>query len=115
VRAWIDRVEDLSGLEPRDADWIDRADAASALAPLLMEIGRVYAPFLLANARAAMAGAAQVEAEIDGRAWTQPTFPYQAKCLGWIREAYAGLAAADRASVDAILAGTGCGALVEGA
>jgi hypothetical protein len=115
VRAWIDRVEDLSGLEPQDGDWIGRAEATATLAPLLVEIGRVYAPFLLANARAAMAGSAQVDAEIDGRAWTQPTFPYQAKCLVWIRDAYAALAAADRAAVDAILADTGCAALLQGA
>ncbi|MFZ4602624.1 MAG: glutathione S-transferase N-terminal domain-containing protein [Caulobacterales bacterium] len=115
VRAWIDRVEDLCGLEPQDGDWIGRAEATATLAPLLVEIGRVYAPFLLANARAAMAGAAQVDAEIDGRAWTQPTFPYQAKCLAWIRDAYAALAAADRAAVDVILADTGCAALLQGA
>lgn len=112
VRAWVDRVEDLSGLDPQPADWISRADARTHLAPLLSEIGRVYAPFLRANAAAAQAGQDRWEAEIDGAPWTQPTFPYQAKCLVWLRGAYAALTDADRAAVDAILAGTGCEAIL---
>ncbi|HEX8902548.1 glutathione S-transferase N-terminal domain-containing protein [Vitreimonas sp.] len=91
VRAWIDRMEDLSGLEPQDEDWMTPDAALDVCAPLLAEIGRVYAPFLLANAAAVQAGDAEFSTEIDGRAWTQPTFPYQAKCLQWLREGYAAL------------------------
>lgn len=107
VRAWLDRVEDLSGLDPADGDWMRRDEAAEACRPLLQEIGRVYAPFLLANAAAVQSGAESVEAVIDGRPWTQPPFPYQAKCLGWIREGHGALSPADRAIVDRMLAGTG--------
>lgn len=114
VRGWIDRVEDLSGLGPQDDDWISREIARSSLKPLLAEIGRVYAPFLLANARAVMSGAETFETEIDGRAWTQPTFPYQAKCLKWIRDEFAALGAADQADAREILAGTGCETLIAG-
>lgn len=49
-----------------------------------------------------------VECVIDGRDWTQPPFPYQRKCLGWLRESRARLAAADRRRVDDLLSGTGC-------
>jgi hypothetical protein len=108
VRAWLDRVEDLSGLEPEADRWSSREAATAACRPLLSEIGRVYAPFLLANADAAARGADTVEAEIDGRPWRQPTFPYQAKCLTWLREGYAALSATDRSAIDAMLAGTGC-------
>jgi hypothetical protein len=38
----------------------------------------------------------------------QKPFPYQAKCLAWLREGYAALASGDRAAVDAVLSGTGC-------
>jgi hypothetical protein len=79
-----------------------------------VEIGRVYAPFLLANAKAVMAGAEKFETEIDGRAWTQPTFPYQAKCLKWIRDEFAALSQADQADVRGMLAGTGCETLLAG-
>ncbi len=97
VRAWIDRMEDLSGLEPSVTDWMSRDAALQACAPLLAEIGRVYAPFLIANAAAIQAGEANFETTIDGAAWSQPTFPYQAKCLHWLRETLEALAPADRA------------------
>jgi glutathione S-transferase len=108
VYAWVERLEDLSGLEPGKADWISRDEVSETLRALLGEVGRVYAPFLLGNAAAIEAGAEQVETTIDGRPWVQKPFPYQAKCLRWLREAYAGLAADDHAAVDALLEGTGC-------
>lgn len=114
VRGWIDRVEDLSGLTPEDADWISRDIARSSLELLLTEIGRVYAPFLLANAKAVMAGAERFETEIDGRAWKQPTFPYQAKCLKWIRDEFSALNPADQEDVRGMFAGTGCETLIAG-
>jgi hypothetical protein len=40
-------------------------------------------------------------------AWTQQTFPYQAKCLRWTNEHHLALSEADRASIDALLKGTG--------
>ncbi len=107
MRAWTDRMEDLTGLEPDDSDWIAR-DQFEALRPLLAEIGRVYVPFLFANAAAVQAGEKTFETEIDGRKWSQPTFPYQAKCLQWLKEGYAALAADDRSAVNPVLAGTGC-------
>ena len=111
VVAWVDAVDDLSGLEPGDDQWLRRDAVPDTLRALLGEIGRVYAPFLLANAAAIAAGAAQVACTIDGRPWTQAPFPYQAKCLVWLREARAALGADDRRAADALLAGTGCEAL----
>ena len=66
---------------------------------------------MLANARRLRAGAETFETEIDGKPWKQQTFPYQAKCLQWIRNAYRDLDEAGRRSVDTILAPTGCMAL----
>jgi len=114
VRGWLDRVEDLSGLAPAEGDWISREAARASMKPLLAEIGRVYAPFLLANAKAVMAGAQSFDTEIDGRAWTQPTFPYQAKCLKWIRDEFSALGPADQSEVRGLFAGTGCDALIAG-
>jgi glutathione S-transferase len=111
VYAWIEAVEDLSGVEPSDGDWLARDAVPETLRALLAEAGRVYAPFLLGNAAALEAGNAQVECEIDGRKWVQKPFPYQGKCLGWLREQYAALAGPDRKDVDALLAGSGCEAL----
>ena len=108
VRAWVDTTDDLSGLKPNEDDWITPTQSADLLRPLLSEIGRVYAPFLIANAAAHSSGDKTFATEIDGRPWTQTTFPYQAKCLKWIGEAYAALSSADRSKVDDILNGTGC-------
>ncbi len=114
VRGWLDRVEDLSGLAPVDAEWASRDALRASIRPLLTEIGRVYAPFLLANAKAVMSGASSFDATIDGRPWTQPTFPYQAKCLKWIRDEFSALSASDRAEIAALCAGTSCDALLAG-
>ncbi|MDX1649284.1 MAG: glutathione S-transferase [Myxococcota bacterium] len=111
VVAWVDVVEDLSGLEPREEDWIDADPVPETLRPLLEEAGRVYAPFLLANARALQEGAERVACTLDGRPWVQRPFPYQGKCLAWLREDHAALDARARRTVDAALAGTGCEAL----
>jgi hypothetical protein len=78
---------------------------------LLREIGRVYAPFLLGNAAAVEKGDERVECEIDGQPWVQDPFPYQAKCLRWLRAQYAALPESARKTVDRALAGTGCEAL----
>jgi glutathione S-transferase len=110
--AWVDRVEDLCGLEPQDSDWARLEDIPASLRGLLSEIGRVYAPALLANASAVEAGEKTWETQIDGAPWTQQSFPYQAKCLRWIREQYQALSTADRARVDVVLAGTGCDTLL---
>jgi glutathione S-transferase len=113
LRAWIDRVDDLSGLDPAEEDW-DRLETASArLKPLLKEIGRVYVPILQANADALARGEPDFTTQIDGREWTQPVFPYQAKCLGWIREAFDTLPEDAKAEAAAVLKGTGCEGLVD--
>jgi glutathione S-transferase len=108
VVAWVDVVDDLSGLEPSDADWMARDRVPDTLRALLAEIGRVYVPFLLANAAALARGAARVECVVDGRPWVQRPFPYQGKCLQALRDAHAALAPADRRAVDALFDATGC-------
>ena len=106
VYAWCSIVEDLSGLEPEPEDWFGREEAALALRPLLEEIGRVYVPVLLANADALARGEKTFETIVDGKPWRQQTFPYQARCLQWLRQAHARLDGEDRGFVDGLLAAT---------
>jgi glutathione S-transferase len=114
VVSWVSWMDDLSWLEVDDTGWISRDAIGATLRALFVEIGRVYAPFLIANARALAASAAQVECEIDGQRWTQNPFPYQGKCLKRLREGRESLSAADRRFVDGVLEGTGCEVLFGG-
>jgi len=108
VYAWVDVVDDLSGLEAVDDQWLDPKAIPQSLSDLFTEVGRVYVPAMLANEQAIAAGSEMVECEIDNRPWVQKPFPYQAKCLGWVRTQYAALDDDARAIVNGVLDGTGC-------
>ena len=112
VYAWVTLVEDLSGLAPTDDQWIRREAIPSTLISVLAEAGRTHVPLLLANARALRAKAQRVETEIEGQPWAQNPFPYQAKCLAWLREEFAALSATDQDAVTRILKQAGCSAVV---
>ena len=86
---------------------------ADHLGELLSEIGRVYAPFLLANAHAIMNGQAEFRTKIDDQLWVQAVFPYQLKCLEVLRRARLKLAPQVRQTLDDLLKGTGCEPLFE--
>ncbi len=113
VYAWTDVIDDLSGQDCHEDGWMRISDVREVLGPLLEEIGRVYAPALIANAKALQSGDKQMEATIDGKRWEQPSFPYQGRCLAWIREEYHKLSGDDRPQVDDIIEGTGCEVLLQ--
>ncbi|MGV0036550.1 MAG: glutathione S-transferase family protein [Candidatus Azotimanducaceae bacterium WSBS_2022_MAG_OTU7] len=112
VHAWVSKMEDLCGVEPADNDFITALGFPATLKALLKELGRTYVPVMLANAAAIDQGLDQVQTEVEGKPWTQEPFPYQAKCLQWLRIEYARLDEEDRARVNEILMGTGCEPLV---
>ena len=115
---WVQRMDDLSWLPVDDEDGWDSLDNLDpATTDLLAEIGSTYAPFMVANARALMAGADEVVCEIGPpggplKEYRQGPFKYQGKCLQWLREAYTALTDNDRARVDTVLNSTGCEQLV---
>jgi len=111
VFAWVDVMDDLSGLEVDASGWLDRSALREVLQPLLSELGRTYVPVMLANARALNAGEEQVETTVEGARWVQQAFPYQGRCVAALRTEYARLDEQDRKAVDEIFAGTGCAAL----
>ena len=112
VYAWVESLEDLSGYGVSERDWLDVDNAPETLVDLLGEVGRIYLPYLVGNARAVAEGADRVRMTLDGRPWEQDPFPYHVKCLRWLREATARLVDRDRARLAAVLAGTGCEVLV---
>ena len=105
---WVDRVDDLSWLEVGDDDWLPFEELGSPVSDLLHEIGATYAPFMIANAKALMAGDEEVNCEIRGQVYRQVPFAYQGKCLQWLRQEYQSLSDDDRRRIDGLLDGTGC-------
>ncbi len=112
VYSWVSLTEDLSGLEPEPRHWLPTADAPSTLWALLREMGRTYVPVMLANAAAWRASESTVNCMVEDKTWRQTTFPYQTHCVDRIRAEYEALDSKVRSKIDALLAGTGCEALV---
>ena len=47
--AWINGLEDLSGINPEKSPWVNLEELPESMKSLLKEIGHVYAPALLEN------------------------------------------------------------------
>ena len=106
---WAYQIDDLSSLEIDDTQsWFNRDSLPDSLSKLLHEIGRTYAPFLLANERSLLEGETELSCLIHGHEYKQSPFPYQLKCLNWIREAFETLQQEEQKAVLQILEGTGC-------
>ena len=108
IVAWVGIMEDLSGLEVSNKDWINSEILSVSLKNIFCELGRVYVPVLLANFEALNNNKEEVKIEIDGRLWTQKRFLYQGKCLNWIKEQYSILNHSDKEYINSFLDKTGC-------
>ena len=106
--SWQDVMADLSGHDVDNSNWTPLEESPTSLKEIMKEFGRMYVPALLANANAIMQGEETWETEIDGSVWKQKAFPYQAKCLKWIKEEFAALNENDQSRVKTFLDGTGC-------
>ena len=112
--SWIDQMEDLSGLNVHEEDWITFDQAEKNLSNVFEEIGKVYMPALLANSNAINQNEKTWTANIDGAEWNQKSFPYQAKCLQWINNEFEVLGNDDQKDILNFLRNTGCSDLILG-
>jgi len=112
--SWIDQMEDLSGLNVQEDDWITFEQAERNLSNIFEEIGKVYMPALLANSNAINQNEKTWTANIDGAEWNQKSFPYQAKCLQWINDEFEVLSHDDQKDILNFLKNTGCSDLILG-
>ena len=110
LRAWLDRVEDLSG--HIGSGWIKREIVTTHMGELLGEIGKTYAPFLIANSQAFAEGKTELETTIDDQQWIQPVFPYQVKCLQSLQLEKQKMTKDGQEALEEVLAGTGCEVLL---
>jgi hypothetical protein len=109
-------MEDLSGHV--GSGWIKRKMVTTHVGELLNEIGRTYAPFLIANAQAFSEGKTELETTIDDQQWIQPVFPYQVKCLQSLQLEKQKMTKDGQEALKEVLTGTGCeillGAVIKG-
>jgi hypothetical protein len=103
VMAWVQRM-----LAPKAEGPFEPWSAlAAGLTPLLTEeVGRLFLPWSAANAAAIAKGDKTFTVTLAGAEWTQEPQKYHARSLQEIRRKYA--AARGAASLDDILAKTGC-------
>ena len=126
VVAWIHTMEDLSGWQDtssssfssadhHDLSWIATSHPLPpSLHALLTEIGRLYIPFMQANAQASVQHAKRVVTTLDGVPWDSPTFPYQFKCWRGLHQQFAALPPPAQERVSAWLAPSACRVLTTG-
>ena len=108
IVAWVGVMEDLSGLEVSNSDWVNSNNLTESFRNIFYEIGSTYVPVLKENFEAVYQNKEEVKIEINGKLWTQKPFSYQAKCLNWIKEEYEALENKDKNFIDDFLNGTGC-------
>ena len=83
------------------------ASLEPTLMPLLeRQVGALFMPWTIANARAIAEGREEFSVELAGRTWTQKPQKYHAKSLGALRAKYAALS--DKQPIDAVMDRAGC-------
>jgi len=108
VRAWVDLIEDLSGYEIEQQEWLSIKDSKVHLQDFLLEIGKTYVPTMLANEEAILNKKDSWDTKVLGKTWMQKSFSYQKKCLQWLRDEFNALSKAEQDDFLSILAGTNC-------
>ena len=106
--AWVDIMEDLSGLDIKSKNFVEIEQLPKTLFSIFEEISRGYVPAMIANSKAYNNGEEIWKTNIDDEIWEQKTFPYQVKCLDWIRDEFTNLEEDDKTKVLNFLTETGC-------
>ena len=102
VVEWVKRMLDPKSEGPFEPF----AALEPTLRPLLeRQVGALFLPWSLANARALAEGAEEFSVELAGHTWTQKPQKYHARSLAKLAERYR---EADRAAVDPVLERAGC-------
>ena len=103
-----DNKSKLNYFDDNDYGWIDIDNIPDSLIQIFNEVGKVYIPCLIANAKAYENGDEVWETTIDSSIWKQKTFPYQVKCLNWIKDEFNKLSANDKKTTLDLISGSGC-------
>ena len=112
--AWVDIMEDLSGFNLDSSHLLSIKDLPDTTFSIFEELSHGYVPAMIANSIAFKEGKETWSTKIDDQMWEQKTFPYQAKCLEWIRDEFNELDQDDKTKVFNFLKETGCEKLLIG-
>ena len=112
--AWVDIMEDLSGFDEDSSHLLSIENLPETTFSIFEELSHGYVPAMIANSIAFKEGQETWSTKIDDQMWEQKTFPYQAKCLEWIRDEFNELEQDDKTKVFNFLKETGCEKLLIG-
>lgn len=100
VFAYLQLLEDSSGIEPRELSFLDIGAAA---ADLLRFAADIYLPYLRANERALAANESTLAFEVGELRYVQQPFKYHAKCYRVLRDKYNALDPRARSQIEVAL------------
>ena len=110
--AWVNTLDDRGGLEYQEEN-LTLDNLSDSIHELFKELSTSYVPTMIENHRAIGNGEKEWSVDLAGYPWKQKSFPYQAKCLDWIREEFKNLDQANQEKVSNFLKANNCQALVE--
>ena len=110
--AWVSTLEDRGGLNYSEEN--KSLDSLSdSIHDLFKELSISYIPTMIENHKAINEGEKEWSVDLAGYPWKQKSFPYQAKCLDWIRDEFKKLDTENQEKVLNFLTTTNCQSLVE--
>ena len=110
--AWVNTLDDRGGLEYQEEN-LTLDNLSDSIHELFKELSTSYVPTMIENHRAIRNSDKEWSVDLAGYPWKQKSFPYQAKCLDWIREEFQNLDQANQEKVLNFLTANDCQALVE--
>ena len=110
--AWVNTLDDRGGLEYQEEN-LTLDNLSDSIHELFKELSTSYVPTMIENHRAIGNSDKEWSVDLAGYPWKQKSFPYQAKCLDWIREEFQNLDQANQEKVLNFLTANNCQALVE--
>ena len=110
--AWVNTLDDRGGLDYQEENpTLD--NLSDSIHELFKELSTSYVPTMMENHRAIENGEKEWSVDLAGYPWKQKSFPYQAKCLDWIREEFKDLDQVNQEKVSNFLTANNCQSLVE--
>ena len=109
---WVGTLEDRGGLNYSEEN-LSLDSLSDSVHDLFKELSISYVPTMIENHKAIREGEKEWSVDLAGYPWKQKSFPYQAKCLDWIRDEFRALDNENQEKVLGFLTATNCQSLVE--